>query len=126
MDSVNIDKLLDIAAALHYCPFSNSFQLGDVIFEVVADSDDGERSSMAELRIVSTNAVQEYPNHYFLANVKMQEEDDDIYQIVEDENGPNQHFWLRFGTEETHSDYPLFLFDWTPRELSVSLNHAHQ
>jgi hypothetical protein len=89
---------------------SNCFKLNDTIYEAVEDPDDGYRSCMEELRVVA-----EPDNLIFhslpLANVLMQEEDEDIDLLVDADTG---HVWLRYGTDYSDSYYPCFVFEYTP------------
>lgn len=117
MDSVDFNRLTGIKAALHYCSDDYCFQLGDVIFEVVENEDDGYRSSMDEVRIVEREALSKYPHNHFLEEVTILAGDEDsMWKIL----GADGHRWLQFGTRDASDYYPTFVFDWTPRQAQVA------
>lgn len=92
-------------------PESNQFQLGSVVFEVIEDESDGYRSSMQEVKIVTTQA----PCKVLLAVVtigRTNPDNEDIYTLIDDTG----HEWLRFGTVNTDDYYPSFHFNWQPKE----------
>lgn len=98
------------------------FKLGEHIFEAVEDESDGYRSYLGAIKYVDPQRpiFFEHP----LANVVVHEyenEPDDFYGTSEgfrlvDASG---HVWLRVGTDNVDDYYPVFRFEYTPREVQV-------
>lgn len=111
--SINFERLIGSKASLYYNNLSNQFQLGSVIFEVIENEDDGYRSSMQEVRILSTDAARK--DREYLGGVIIRDGDaGDFrgYEIVDENTG---HVWLRFGTDHHDDYYPCFSFNFTPK-----------
>jgi hypothetical protein len=111
--SVNFDQLVGLEAALYYNNHSNQFQLGDVLFEVIEDEEDGYRSSMREVAVINTNAERKPGD--FLGFVKIQSENEgnfDGYHLIDTDNS---HIWLQFGTDNNDDYYPTFVFNFQPK-----------
>lgn len=106
-NKVTIADIVGQIGNLYYCNDMNCFQLGSVKFEVVEDENDGYRSSMDYVKILSTNCVCEN----FLAEIKIIDISDDsktIYALQDTKD--NSFNWLEFGTENTDDYYPYFVF----------------
>lgn len=98
------------------------FRLGEpgkrpVTFEAVEDPEDGYRSMMDEVKLVTG----EPPGIYFataIAAVVPVESPGDVdgYDLVDIFNG---HVWLRFGTNDRDEYYPTFVFDYVPSGAEV-------
>lgn len=108
-DCVDPEKLLGCEASLMlHVGNVNEFRLGQIVFEVTENESDGYRSSMEELVIKSLGLKK--------PSTKL----DTVTLIVENyiyslKSVLDNHIWLRFGTDNTDSYYPSFVFDWTPR-----------
>jgi len=85
-------------------------QLGSVIFEVIEDEDDGFRSSMEEVRIITREAKKDI----FLAEIVICSESDGTHSL-RDIN--DDHIWLNFGTDNSDNYYPSFIFSWNPKKM---------
>jgi len=107
---VNFDKLIGQKGSLYYNNTLNSFQLGSVLFEVVEDENDGYRSMMQEVKVVTTRA----PKTELLAEVMITSCTSDISGFVLVDTLDN-HVWLEFGTNHQDDYYPYFVFSWTPK-----------
>jgi hypothetical protein len=102
--SVNFQKLVGETASLYYCNEMNTFQLGSVLFEVEADEDDGYRSYLQDVHILKTDA----PKIQLLGVVEITESSIDGYELRDREDG---FVWLQFGTDNSDSYYPCFVFN---------------
>lgn len=94
----------------------NYFKLDDIVFEVVEDEDDGYRSAMEGVRIVTDKRVVEEKLIFFdkmICKVVIKDDDEyDGYKLVDDSG----HIWLRFGTDSSDSYYPCFMFVYEAKE----------
>lgn len=110
---IDFDKLCGLEASLYYNNEYNTFQLGDIKFEVIEDENDGYRSSMKEVRVVDENSPRIPGNFLAVVNItKISEGSFDGYGL-EDKN--ENHMWLRFGTDDYDDYYPIFVFDFFPK-----------
>ena len=101
---------------------SQAFKVDGVVFEVLEDPDDGYRSHMAGVLARSDRDYNFYDKPF--ARVQMKKISDDDwekgaiekmhgYQLVDVEDG---HVWLTFGTEWYDDYYPMFRFEYKPKE----------
>jgi hypothetical protein len=111
LGSINFDRLVGHEYDLYYYQHLNQFQLGRVIFEVLEDENDGYRSSMDHVEVISTSA----PLRQKLATImvtKWETDDMDTFILI-DKDG---HRWLEFGTNYQDSYYPCFVFHWQAKK----------
>ncbi len=89
----------------------NCFKLGFKVWEALEDPDDGWRSYMdSVVSNFNTLVFSTAP----LARVKVEEDEDlEGYKLVELKDG---HVWLRFGTDHSDHWYPMFTFEYHPKE----------
>jgi len=90
------------------------FKLGNLVFEVLEDEQDGYRSSLGEIPLLSSEYVEERRAIFHnrpIVNVYFSETEDHMY--LTDETG---HVWLTAGTNHAEDWYPYFCFEYTPRE----------
>ena len=101
---------------------SQAFKVDGVVFEVLEDPDDGYRSHMAGVLARSDRDYNFYDKPF--ARVQMKKISDDDwekgaiekmhgYRLVDVEDG---HVWLTFGTEWYDDYYPMFRFEYKPKE----------
>lgn len=91
-------------------PIHNSPQR--LAFEAVEDPDDGYRSMLKDIPRVPLTG------HIFfrqpIARVRIEEDTAlEGYRLIDTKDG---HVWLRFGTDRSDDWYPMFTFDYRPRE----------
>lgn len=109
---VDFDMLVGETASLY--PSANNlyqFQLGQVLFEVIEDENDGYRSSMQTVRIV--RAIQTISRPLAQVTISKSELGSENIYLLTDER--DNHVWLRFGTDNADDWYPRFVFDWRPK-----------
>lgn len=93
---------------------NNCFKLGNQVFEVVENEDDGYRSFLGSIEILGNWKEMGliFPKYSF-ARVKLEESyegyDFEGYHLIDTDDG---HVWLRFGTENTSDYYPCFVFEY--------------
>lgn len=118
MKTIDFDTLIGSKAKLYnYVNDIYAFQLGSVLFEVVEDPNDGYRSSMEEVRILSDGNKKVSKD--FLGDVIIEacpDADFDGYILRDVANG---HTWLKFGTDNSDSYYPSFTFEWNGPEQII-------
>jgi len=101
---------------------SQAFKVDGVVFEVLEDPDDGYRSHMAGVFARPEKGYNFYSKPF--ATVRLEkidvEERDEIsverirgYRLVDIKDN---HVWLAFGTEWYDDYYPMFRFEYTPKE----------
>ena len=101
---------------------SQAFKVDGVVFEVLEDPDDGYRSHMAGILARSEKGYNFYSKPF--ATVRLEkfhvEEQDEFsfermhgYRLVDIDDG---HVWLTFGTEWHDDYYPMFIFEYAPKE----------
>jgi hypothetical protein len=115
--SVDFDKLVGLKANLYYNNNAQTFQLGDVTFEVIEDPDDGYRSYFREVQIINMNSEKKPGN--LLGGVIIEAAnhgDFGGYRITDELDG---HVWLEFGTDHSDSYYPCFIYNFTPKASKV-------
>jgi len=110
---IDFSKLVGLQASLFYSNQLNLFQLGDVLFEVVEDENDGYRSSMKEVKILSQTKERK-PSEY-LAGIIIEVWDTDPYEGFQITDMSDGHIWLQFGTSYSDSYYPYFCFTFFPK-----------
>ncbi len=115
IQTVNFDQLVGLDSSLYYNNHSNQFQLGDVLFEVIEDENDGYRSSMDEVRIVDMNAKRIPGDFLGIVEIRSCSGGDNFsgYELVDKSDN---HQWLQFGTDNADDYYPTFRFLFTPKE----------
>lgn len=90
------------------------FRIDDLFIEVVEDEDDGYRSMLGDLKVLENTAdiiISKLPIATVVA--KMSDDNDmDTMQLVDVNDG---HLWLEFGTDESDSYYPGFVFFYSPK-----------
>jgi hypothetical protein len=98
---------------------NNMFKLGSTVFEAVEDQNDGHRSMMKDLRIVSREVTGFF--HKPVAIVMVQKIETSLFEGYElrDEAG---HVWLKLGTTDHDGDghYPVFTFEYEPKRTQTS------
>ena len=101
---------------------SQAFKVDGVVFEVLEDPDDGYRSHMAGVLARSEKDYNFYSKPFAtvrLEKIDVEERDDYTcermhgYKLVDNDDG---HVWLTFGTEWYDDYYPMFRFEYTPKE----------
>lgn len=105
-ETVNFDNLIGETATLYYCNEINRFQLGCMLFEVIEDEQDGYRSSMEEVQIISNNA-DTHSNPLSEVRIERSRSISNGYALVDVEDG---FIWLTFGTDDYDDYYPCFIF----------------
>ena len=110
-DTVDFNFLVGKKANLYMSPNDpNKFQLGDLIFEVIEDEDDGYRSSMDTVLISGFGSINSNRRLDEITIVKSEEADFDGFEL----RGKDNHLWLKFGTDNVGDYYPCFIYKWTP------------
>ncbi len=108
----NLGDLIDEVHDFYGCD-GNFFKLGDLVFEVVEDEDDGYRSALSEVRqVVPDSKLIFFPNP--VARVKVVDVDEgdfDGYSLVD---ADTKHAWLWAGTDNNCQYYPCFVFSYDP------------
>ncbi len=114
VDLMKLDfaNLVGLQANLYLCPPNTyQFQLGAMLFEVEEDESDGYRSSVKETKVISITAPI---RGRALAKITIKDaadQDLDGYDLIDEEG----HTWLSFGTNNSDSYYPGFVFNWQPK-----------
>lgn len=106
--NLKFSRLLGERAPLYYCNELNRFQLGNVLFEVIEDEQDGYRSSCEDVDVVSMEMPTDSGD--FLAEITIVERLDNdahTYHLVDDLG----HDWVVFGTNNYDDYYPYFVFN---------------
>lgn len=109
--TIDFETLVGSKYFLYYHNHLNQFQLGRVIFEALEDENDGYRSSLSHVKVISTSA----PLRQKLAEIQVQKlktNDNDLFQLVDTEDS---HVWLEFGTNDWDDYYPCFIFNVNPK-----------
>jgi len=113
--SINFDELINCKGKLYLHNDVNRFKLGNIIFEVIEDEEDGYRSSLKDVKIVATNSNNQ--NAVFLADITIKADDKINGWTLVDADG---HKWYTFGTDQEDEYYPCFVFEYTPfPDLSI-------
>lgn len=97
-----------------YGVYDNSFKIGDQVFEVLEDQDDGYRSYLDTVESVNDEQLV-FLNRSF-ANVKVTACETAVFIgfcLVDTATG---HTWLKFGTCTTDDWYPYFVFKYQTEE----------
>ena len=101
---------------------SQAFKIDGVVFEVLEDPDDGYRSHMAGVLARSDRDYNFYDKPF--ARIQIEKISNDVgsqdavekmhgYRLVDVEDG---HVWLMFGTEWYDDYYPMFRFEYKPKD----------
>ena len=105
---------------------SQAFMVDGVVFEVLCDPDDGYRSFLGGVLAQSPKGYNFYEKPF--ATVRLEEvtgnppeEEDETYpeivtgrRLVDVDDG---HVWLTFGTLWYDEYYPMFIFNYSPKEI---------
>ena len=103
---------------------SQAFMVDGVVFEVLCDPDDGYRSHMAGVLARKPKDYNFYKKSFATVRIeKISVEERDAgsvermhgYQLIDVKDG---HVWLIFGTEWYDDYYPMFRFQYTPKQES--------
>jgi hypothetical protein len=106
----DLTNLVDIPVHLYQSNLLNTFQLNDLLFEVLEDENDGWRSSLGEVEVTSSDNF--HPE--LLGVVKVTEVDDGYFKgfnLIDVKDG---HVWFKFGTDNYGDWYPCFTFEFNP------------
>jgi hypothetical protein len=109
---VDFDTLNGLKGLLYYNNHACQFQLGQVVFQVNEDEQDGYRSCLRDVEILSTDA-RTRPGDFMAEIVitKSTVPDRDSWEFVDTKTG---HIWLEFGTDNVDDYYPSFIFYFYP------------
>lgn len=90
------------------------FKLGDKVYEVLEDGDDGYRSYLGSVEVRETSGLIFFgkPVDEVVCVKAPTDGDFDGYDIKSLRDG---HVWLRFGTDDSLDWYPSFVFRYQPR-----------
>lgn len=110
------DQLADLVGKefAFYGVDNECFKLGDQVFEVLENEDDGYRSYLGSVEVVDREGLIFFRQP--LATVTVEEFDDgsnEGYRLVDTADG---HVWLSFGTDYYDDYYPMFRFEYQPRK----------
>ena len=99
---------------------SHEFKVGDIIFRVLEDPDDGYRSHLGVIEYGDQSNSIFFRNP--LARVRIETYEDlsrdewcrgcKGYRLIDVDDG---HVWLEFGTDNTDDYYPYFVFRHMPK-----------
>ena len=93
----------------------NCFKLDDKIFEAIEDPDDGYRSYLQSVELVTEDKSLTFSS-VKLADVKVIKASDNTDgrydEIIDISDG---HVWLQIGTDCTEDYYPCFVFCYMPK-----------
>jgi len=106
-------KELTYKTGKFYGVCNNCFKIGSVVFEALEDENDGYRSSLKGVNVLTDEEVKSRDLIFFhesIAQVKIITDEDNLY-LADTTTG---HTWLRVGTDTTDSCYPMFRFEYTP------------
>jgi hypothetical protein len=100
---------------------NNRFRLGvtaseSVTFEAIEDPNDGYRSMMEEIRVVTDGSGIFF--RYPIARVRIERVQDSFAGYLL-RDVARDHVWLKVGTSNTGDYYPYFTFDYTVCENFV-------
>lgn len=85
------------------------FKIDKYIFEVIEDPDDGYRSCLGDIRLAdNTNDLIFFKTP--IARVKILEINEENFSGHKLYDEIHKHTWLIFGTDESDSYYPSFIF----------------
>lgn len=93
------------------------FTLDGVTYLAIEDPDDGYRSFMQELRIVSEPRKVALPNVNVMCHYSG-ESDSDILEFYE---CATKNLIMRIGTDEIDNYYPYCVMEYYPEKLSINL-----
>ena len=102
---IDFDNLIGTKAILYYHNKLKEFQLGRMIFEVIEDEDDGYRSSLDKVNILTTSA----PLGQKLAEIEIKKIDDAEKRVFHLCDTEDNDIWLEFGTDNWDDYYPCYL-----------------
>jgi hypothetical protein len=116
-----LETLIGIELDFHGAE-SQAFMVDGVAFEVLEDPDDGYRSHMAGVMARSGKGYSFYEKPFATVRIeKINIEEREAgsvermhgYQLIDVKDG---HVWLVFGTEWYDDYYPMFRFQYTPKD----------
>ena len=93
---------------------NNQFKLDKVVYEALEDAEDGYRSYMDS--VVVKDVEKSIFFRQSIAVVKLvdcDERDFSGYALIDI---TDNHMWLKFGTDNSDSYYPYFVFEYSPKE----------
>ena len=122
MGTVEFHRLIGLKASLYYINHMNQFQLGDVIFEVLEDEDDGYRSYMKEVKIIDVNAKRKPGD--FLDEIIIEVSKKSDFDGFCLKSTTSDHCWLTFGTDNSDDYYPSFTFYFQPKDRLKEVTFA--
>jgi len=110
-----MDLPFDVTAEHHFYGVDNThFKLGAQVYQAVEDEDDGYRSCLQEIEVVSKADVE-------ARNLVFPKRPVDTVRVVTDEDFTSListrdgHVWLKFGTDVSDDYYPVFIFQYEVR-----------
>ena len=101
---------------------SQAFMVDGVVFEVLEDPDDGYRSHMAGVLARSAKDYNFYEKPIAKVRLEKISEEEREMGAVEKMHGyklvdlDHDHVWLTFGTEWYDDYYPMFRFEYKPKD----------
>lgn len=119
MSDPNFDDLVASNLPQVFCgAHSNLFKLGSYIFEAEEDPSDGYRSYLQSVINLTNFSVNEsFPGP--IALVMINKVEGGSFNGYELRDVYDQHVWLRFETDRYDDWYPMFTFEYTPKEESL-------
>lgn len=97
------------------------FTLDGVTYLAIEDPDDGYRSFMQELQIVSEPCKVSLPNINVMCHYS-EKSDSDILEFYE---CTTKNLIMRIGTDELDDYYPYCVMEYYPEKLSINLRKEH-
>ena len=103
---------------------SQAFMVDGVVFEVLEDPDDGYRSHMAGVLAHSPKDYSFYEKPFATVRIEKIDNEEREGVSVERMHGyklidtKDSHVWLTFGTQWYDDYYPMFRFQYTPKQES--------
>lgn len=115
LGTINLNVFKGVECDLYYNNMLNCFQLGSILFEVIEDQNDGYRSALEEVRIVSQTAPMK-PGDYLGKVVVESAGATPNYgnfsgHVIKD--AVTGHIYYEIGTDDSDSYYPCFVFCYT-------------
>jgi len=94
----------------------NQFKLGRTVYEAIEDESDGYRSYLDSIVVVKSDGIFSSRR---IADVRVVIDPQDVgtltvaVALVDADDG---HVWLRIGTDYSDDYYPMFRFEYNPKE----------
>ncbi len=113
-DSMTLIEYMAKVGSIHkfYGVDGSTFKLDDMVFEVVENPDDGYRSYMDTINLLSDTGKLVFFKRMLDRVAVIYDNNNNGYNLVSTKDG---HVWLRVGTDYSDDYYPYFIFDYTPR-----------